>query len=71
MNLDTTPVAQPRLRVKPAAVASWLALIGSLIWWANDAAGQGWPLVAVVVSGVAVIKAVDDAWTARTMRRRG
>lgn len=69
MDIDTAPVAQPRLHLKPVAVASWLALIASLIWWAMDTTGDGWPVIAVVVSGLAVIKPIDDAWTARSLRR--
>jgi hypothetical protein len=71
MNFDTARVAQPRLRLKPAAVASWLALVASLIWWATDATGEFWPVIAVVLSAGAVVKAVDDAWVTRTLRRRG
>ncbi|WP_251151325.1 hypothetical protein [Cellulosimicrobium sp. Marseille-Q4280] len=69
MSIDTTPATPPRLRIKPVAVVSWVALIAALIWWANDTVGHGWPIVAVVVCGLAVLKAVDDAWTARTLRR--
>lgn len=69
MSIDTTTATGRHLRLKPVAVASWVTLIASLIWWANDTVGDGWPVIAVVVSGLAVLKAVDDAWTKRSLRR--
>lgn len=57
------------VRLNAVGVAAWVALVASLAWLIADTAGDGWPLLAVAASAVAVLKVVDDSWVSRSLRR--